>query len=535
MRLFLILVTAAAVVCGQRPVISPGGVVNAASYVAGGQTGRALSPASLVSIFGSNLAATEQAASGFPLPTTLGGTSVTLSGVPVPILYVSPRQINIQLSTVPVPVPPPSTDPAGLVVVTAAGASEPFPLPGDIGGPFGIFTLDGSGCGRGAVLNVNGDGSVSLNSRSNSASPGDFISVYGTGLGAVFNPPPAGSPAPSNPPSLAMSWSLFLGIFDLAPSFPSTPLRPGVSWAGRAPGFVGLDQVNVRIPDTVRDGCGVPLMISTNVGRSQPIPISIRKGGGACIDPPMAGYGQITWERTVASGTAPGGITETFTAAFPASPGQQPPLPMDFREGGGRSWVIDLFGPACPLPGYTNLDAGSVTIEGPGFGPVEAVPAVVDGQRVYRAALPNGTIRPGSFSVTASGGGDVGSFQSRLRIGSGINITSSFPPGTVVRLAASGGPLGLTANWTGGDPDAWVTLKVVSHQGVSDVYSFIQARASSGTATIGTQGLTPGRGEIILEVTPDPAQVPALSAPGLSLGGQHLWKYTYRFGGLTVQ
>jgi hypothetical protein len=64
MRLLLILVTAAAVVCGQRPVISPGGVVNAASYVAGGLTGRALSPASLVSIFGSNLAATGHRANG---------------------------------------------------------------------------------------------------------------------------------------------------------------------------------------------------------------------------------------------------------------------------------------------------------------------------------------------------------------------------------------------------------------------------------------------------------------------------------------
>jgi uncharacterized protein (TIGR03437 family) len=531
MRLFLILVTAAAVACGQRPVISPGGVVNAASYVAGGLTGRALSPASLVSIFGSNLAATEQMASGFPLPATLGGASVTLNGVPVPILYVSPRQVNIQLSTVPVPVPPPSTHPAGLVVVTAAGASEPYPLPGDIGGPFGIFTLDGSGCGRGAVFNVASDGSVSLNSPSNAASPGDFLSVYGTGLVGFYNAPPDGSPAPSNPPSLAMSWSVFLSVFDLAPRLPSSPLRTKVSWAGRAPGFVGVDQVNIRIPDTVREGCGVPLTVET-IGRSQPVPISIRMGGGACIDPPTAGYGQITWERTVASGTTPAGETETFTAAFPASPGKQPPPPVEFR---GRSSVIDLFGPACPLPGYKNLDAGSVTIEGPGFGPVEAAPAVVDEQRVYRAALPNGSIRPGSFSVTASGGGDVGSFQSRLRIGSGINITSSFPPGTVVRLAASGGPLGLTANWTGGDPDAWVTLKVVSHQGVCDVYSFIQARASSGTATIGTQGLPPGRGEIILEVTPDPAQVPALSAPGLSLGGQHLWKYTYRFGGLTLQ
>ena len=532
MRLFLILVTAPTVVCGQRPVISPGGVVNAASYATGGPSGKAVAGGSIVSVFGRNLATVTQSASTLPLPTALGGTSVTVNGIAAPLFFVSPDQLNLQLpSSGRYPLPFLG---AQMVVTTPAGASDPVPLDLVLGEGFGIFTLDGSGCGRGAVFNVASDGSVSLNSPSNAASPGDFLSVYGTGLVGFYNAPPDGSPAPSNPPSLAMSWSLYLGIFDLAPPLPLPPAPlTKVSWAGRAPSFVGLDQVNVRIPDTVREGCAVPVTIgAAHAGRSQPIPISIRMGGGACIDPPTAGYGQITWERTVASGTTPAGETETFTAAFPASPGKQPPPPVEFR---GRSSVIDLFGPACPLPGYKNLDAGSVTIEGPGFGPVEAAPAVVDEQRVYRAALPNGSIRPGSFSVTASGGGDVGSFQSRLRIGSGINITSSFPPGTVVRLAASGGPLGLTANWTGGDPDAWVTLKVVSHQGVCDVYSFIQARASSGTATIGTQGLPPGRGEIILEVTPDPAQVPALSAPGLSLGGQHVWKYTYRFGGLTLQ
>jgi uncharacterized protein (TIGR03437 family) len=441
MRTLVILLSASASVCAQRPVIFPGGVVNAASYAAGGQTGKALSPASLVSIFGSDLAAREQAADGFPLPTTLGGTSVTLNGVPVPILYVSPRQINIQLSTVPVPVPPPTMDPARLVVVTAAGVSEPALLPGDSGGPFGIFTLDGSGCGRGAVLNIASDGSVSLNSPSNSASPGDYVSVYGTGLGAVFNPPPAGSPAPSDPPSLAMSWGLYTGVFDLVPSAPPTPLWTRVSWAGRAPGFVGLDQVNIRIPDSVREGCGVPLTIgAAHAGQSQPVPISIRRGGGACVDPPTAGYGQIEWERTEASGTNPSGISETFTAAFPASPGKQPP--PQITPPVGVSGAVTLFGPSCPLPGYTNLDAGRLTIEGPGFGPVEAPAAVVDGQRVYRTVLPAGTIRSGSFGVTA-GGGEVGSFQSSVRIGSGINITSSFPPGTVVRLPGTGGPQGL--------------------------------------------------------------------------------------------
>jgi hypothetical protein len=294
-----------------------------------------------------------------------------------------------------------------------------------------------------------------------------------------------------------------------------------------------LDQVNVRIPETVREGCGVPITIEIPYTPSQPIPISIRKGGGACVDPPTAGYGLVTWERTVASGTSPAGITETFTAAFPASPGKQPPPSVE--PGGGATRVSEYFGPSCPLPGYRSLDAGTVIIQGPGFGPVEAAATVVDGQRLYRAVLANGTIRPGSFTATADGGSDVGPFQSSLRIGSGINLTSSFPPGTVVRLAASGGPLGLTVDWTGGDPDTWVTLKLVNRMVVYDVYSFKQVRTSVGTATIGTQGIPPGPGEIVLEVTPDPAQIPALSAPGLSLGGQHLWKYTYRFGGLTLQ
>jgi hypothetical protein len=41
--------------------------------------------------------------------------------------------------------------------------------------------------------------------------------------------------------------------------------------------------------------------------------------------------------------------------------------------------------------------------------------------------------------------------------------------------------------------------------------------------------------EIVIEVVPDPSNVPTLSAPGLSLGGRALWKYTYRFEDATVQ
>jgi hypothetical protein len=208
------------------------------------------------------------------------------------------------------------------------------------------------------------------------------------------------------------------------------------------------------------------------------------------------------------------------------------PPPIEFTPS-ARIYVTERFGPSCPLPGYKNLDAGRVTIEGPGFGPVEATPALVEGERVYRAVLPNGTIRPGSFKVMASGGSDVGPFQSSLRIGSGINITSSFPPGTVLRRPPDW-ISSFTLNWTGGDPDAWVTLKLVGGTALFVSYSFVHALASSGTAELLT-GVPSGPAELIVEVTPDLSQVPAFSAPGLSLGGQHLWKYTYRFGGLTVQ
>jgi hypothetical protein len=41
--------------------------------------------------------------------------------------------------------------------------------------------------------------------------------------------------------------------------------------------------------------------------------------------------------------------------------------------------------------------------------------------------------------------------------------------------------------------------------------------------------------EIVVEVTPDPAKEATISAPGLTLGGRHTWKYTYVLGGLTLQ
>jgi uncharacterized protein (TIGR03437 family) len=149
----------------QLPTISPGGIVEAASYSA------PVAPGSLVTIFGNNLASSEITARSIPLPAVLGGTSVLVNGMSAPLLYVSPNQINLQF-----PSSLPFNQAAQVTVVTSVSPS--------------LFTADGSGCGQLAALNVSSDGGVSLNSPANSAAPGDIVSLYGTGMGVPTPRPP---------------------------------------------------------------------------------------------------------------------------------------------------------------------------------------------------------------------------------------------------------------------------------------------------------------------------------------------------------
>ena len=70
--------------------------VNAASY--GAPQLPSIAPGSIATIFGSNLATDTVAATSTPLPNQLGGTTVTVDGVRAPLFYVSPTQINFQVS-----------------------------------------------------------------------------------------------------------------------------------------------------------------------------------------------------------------------------------------------------------------------------------------------------------------------------------------------------------------------------------------------------------------------------------------------------
>ena len=62
--------------------------------------GNALAPLSIVfPLFGTNLSgSTVVSDQAPPLPTMLGGTTITLGGLALPLFFVSPGQINFQLS-----------------------------------------------------------------------------------------------------------------------------------------------------------------------------------------------------------------------------------------------------------------------------------------------------------------------------------------------------------------------------------------------------------------------------------------------------
>ena len=93
-------------------------------------------------------------------------------------------------------------------------------------------------------------------------------------------------------------------------------------YAGLAPGWVALDQVNVKVPENAREGYAVPLLISTGDSAStKPVTVSIHRGGGQCVDPPMAGYAKVEWKRTIIAGAGPDIKLDGVTVSLQASPG----------------------------------------------------------------------------------------------------------------------------------------------------------------------------------------------------------------------
>ena len=218
----------------QQPVINPNGIVNAASMAPDPIFGSVLVPQRLSTILGQNLAVESASADGFPLPRILAGTSVLVDGAPAPLLSVSPTSITFQAPGHSVPFQPDLAY-VTLRVSTTAGMSAPFPLP-YVGDAAGLFTQDGSGCGQGLIYNVGANGALTLNSPANSASPGDIVSIRGTGFWDFdwhtnSVKPPDGVPHPDYlRNSQGLGGSLILGLSGRDRVALSIPTIPPTVW-----------------------------------------------------------------------------------------------------------------------------------------------------------------------------------------------------------------------------------------------------------------------------------------------------------------
>jgi uncharacterized protein (TIGR03437 family) len=535
-RFALLLFVASTTALAQKPAVSPGGAVSAATFASASGPGHALVPGGIASLFGENLAAAPLQAGALPLPTKLGGTTVTVNGIAAPLFYVSPSQINFQ---VPASIAVPSYgaySQASIIVTTPAGSSAAATADVYVYNP-GIFTQNASGCGSGAVLNVNPDGSTSLNSPSNSVAPGDFLSIFATGLGVVAGQPPDGEAAPSVP--LARYQYGTQAQFYWPASLPDEAgAQSMASWAGKAPGLVGVDQVNVQVPVGVPQGCAVPFRFATQDGLSQSITVSIHNGGGQCVDPPMGSAGTILLKKSVVLNDDTIPESDTVAASFTQWPGMTVPPRVVLPLGLETETTVGQ-APSCTAPGYSTLNAGEIELSGPA-GQAQVQPSVTAGQVSYLGSLPSGFVQAGTFGIFSAGGESVGIMRATLNLGSDIQIRSQFPKGSQVDGLST-----ITVNWTGGQAGEVATLSIVEHQFLYDFvvtaqfpvtggYAWIYPSYNTGTDYPIVAIIQESQDiEIVLDIGTDPAQPQTISASGLTLGAQVGWVYEYRFTGLS--
>ncbi|GEM_PF-575331 len=222
------------------PFIGVGGAVNGASFA----PLQDVAPGSIISVFGGNLATSNGNLASFPLPTVLGGIKLSMGGEDLPLFYSGTGQVNAQ-----VPFDLPVNERASLVARAVNSTSEldSAPIGVTLGAAQpGIF-LTGT-ASQGAILNAK---NVLVDSNA-PATAGDVIVIFCTGLGPTAPTVTTGQPSPAK------------AIVTTPATVMVGGMNATVQFAGLAPGFVGLYQVNAVVPTGVPAGPAVAVVITQN-------------------------------------------------------------------------------------------------------------------------------------------------------------------------------------------------------------------------------------------------------------------------------
>jgi uncharacterized protein (TIGR03437 family) len=433
------------------PVITPGGIVNASGY----QT--TLAPDTVFVIFGSNMGpGVLQAASAPTYPSSLAGTSITFApqpaGVPITakMIYSSAGQIAGLL---------PSSISAGTYAVSVT-YNQQSSAPQNVtvaARSFGIAAANSAGSGeaQATIANVNGGislvrltaGSVAFegyNWTLSPAHPGDTLILWGTGGGADAANDTGGS---SGDQTAAGNFNVTVDGTQITPLY-----------AGTSQGYPGLWQINFTLPATMAADCFATLQVSAGGQLSNIVTIAIGAAGQTSCSSTisqatlsaldsggnvtMAGLviGELTYYTggTAQVSETVGGVINEYTAAAFL-------LPYSGPKVGGCEILQETYpaGAQEPSGPYAQLDAGTLTISGPGVSSqavgVTAGPTGPD----YYSALASGALQGGgTYTLTGAGGKQVGPFTATSTFPN--NFTSNLSSLTTVNHAQP-----LTITWTG--------------------------------------------------------------------------------------
>jgi uncharacterized protein (TIGR03437 family) len=229
----------------QAFLVKPGPNVSRVQTAAAAGFPFSFAPRMLIAIYGDALAQATDQAHSLPLTTMLSDAQVMLNGSPLGLLYVSPGQINALL--------PANTAPGlfKLTVQNTSGTSN-VNLMLEAAHP-AIFTIDQSGTGAAAAINARNGLVVT---RDNPLRANDYMELFLTGLGSTTK-------------------RQGLDFANQVPTVTIAGVDCPVTFAGAAPGFVGLDQINCRVPQGLVVNVSAAVVVSSGGRTSNAATIAV--------------------------------------------------------------------------------------------------------------------------------------------------------------------------------------------------------------------------------------------------------------------
>jgi uncharacterized protein (TIGR03437 family) len=228
----------------QAPAYSEASIVNAASNMVG-----ALAPNTFATIYGTGLSYSTRAISpedirSGRLPTELAGVRVLVDGRLAILYYVSPGQINLLI-------PSSVRRPEAELYVAVDGKAGPIVKVKLQEAAPALFQWEGN-----TVVATRPDWTAITVAAP--ARPGDWVILFATGLGETI-PEPVWGQAPQAAAPLKRMTEFVVTVGDVVPG------ADRVLYAGAAPGFAGLYQINLRLPEKLADDPEIRIAVGGQV------------------------------------------------------------------------------------------------------------------------------------------------------------------------------------------------------------------------------------------------------------------------------